>query len=699
MSILKVVFSGDTTQLDKALTKTQRKLEGFSKSAKSIGTKMSIGLTAPIVAAGGAAIKLASDFQESLNKVDVAFKDTSGQVKSFAKTALNSFGIAEGTALDMAALFGDMSTSMGLTTGEAAKMSTALVGLAGDLSSFKNMNIEEVTTALNGVFTGETESLKRLGVVMTETNLQQFALSQGIQKNIKDFTQAEKTLLRYEYVMGVTANAHGDFARTGGGAANQMRVFQESLKDLGVQFGDVMLPIFTDVVKKLNELIKGFKDLSFEQKQNIIEIAGLTAVIGPVLIALGSMAGAMEKLIKAGRFLHKIMGSSGLYSVLSKFGPVGGIIAAAVGAAVYAINEGTKKIAPDVSVWERLGIAFGNAARQNAGGKNLAIEELEKAQKRAVELKETLDVLDKRRPGPQNQNVSRVPVPQQVIQAPKLQGMDLLSNSAIGEYGKLADRIAAEAKARPLLEPLKLTSTGVKKVTQTWDELPRSLGPTIANTEAIIAKNLDNTFVLIEDGQIAAMDKLAALNSGITDILNQGLQGMVVGVASALGAAAAGAEGGIGALSKVLLGGIADMAIQLGQLAIGVGLTIEAIKKSLENLGPGAILAGIALVALGSFVKGQAAKIGAGQGGDRGRSSMPAFANGGIVSGPTIGLMGEYPGAKSNPEVIAPLDKLQSMLNNNGGGNVNVGGEFVVRGQDLVVALQRADKTRNRIKG
>lgn len=82
----------------------------------------------------------------------------------------------------MAALFGDMSTSMGLTRSDAADLSTSLVGLAGDLASFKNINIEEVTTALSGVFTGETESLKRLGIVMTEVNLKQFAMEKGIQK-------------------------------------------------------------------------------------------------------------------------------------------------------------------------------------------------------------------------------------------------------------------------------------------------------------------------------------------------------------------------------------------------------------------------------------------------------------------------------------------------------------------------------------
>jgi hypothetical protein len=258
---------------------------------------------------------------------------------------------------------------------------------------------------------------------------------------------------------------------------------------------------------------------------------------------------------------------------------------------------------------------------------------------------------------------------------------------------------AKQVDMTPLVKAFQLTPQGLKDVTDTWTTLGPGLGKVFVDTNKIVATNITTGLNVMTEGQVAAMDKLAALNYGMTDILNQGLQGIAVGIGEALGAAAAGAEGGVGSLAKVLLGGIADMAIQLGQLAIGVGITIEAIKESLKSLGPGAIVAGIALVALGSFVKGQAAKIGAGGGGDRGRSSMPAFASGGIVSGPTIGLMGEYPGAKSNPEVIAPLDKLQGMLNNNGGGNVTVGGEFIVRGQDLVVALQRADKTRNRIKG
>lgn len=289
-NILKVLLSGDSKELDAALSRADKKLKEFGENAKRIGQTLSLSLTTPLTIAGGAAINLAKDFNESLNKVDVAFKSSSYQVQAFAKTTLKSFGIAEGTALDMAALFGDMATSMGLSTKEAASLSTQLVGLAGDLSSFKNMNIEEVTTALNGIFTGETESLKRLGVVMTETNLKAFALANGFKRKYEEMSQGEKVMLRYQYVMDSTANAHGDFERTGGGVANQMRMLSESLKEVGNQFGQVMLPEVNKVIKAFNEFLADLGSTSESTKKFIVILAGLAAAIGPVLYAIGAVS-------------------------------------------------------------------------------------------------------------------------------------------------------------------------------------------------------------------------------------------------------------------------------------------------------------------------------------------------------------------------------------------------------------------------
>ncbi|RZJ33720.1 MAG: hypothetical protein EOO51_12575 [Flavobacterium sp.] len=286
---INIKFTADLRGFSTEMQKSLRIIGKVGDDMQKLGKTMSLYVTAPLLAAGGAAIKFASDYNESLNKVDVAFGGASDQVKEFAKASLENFGIAEGSALDMAALFGDMATSMGLPVDKAAAMSKSLVGLAGDLASFKNIGIDEATTALNGVFTGETESLKRLGVVMTEANLQAFALSQGIQTNIKDMSQADKVTLRYAYVMNQTKNAQGDFARTGGGAANQMRIFQESLKQVAAQFGQVLLPAFTKMITGVNGVVKSLSSLSDNSKTTILVVAGIAAAIGPVLAGFGSL--------------------------------------------------------------------------------------------------------------------------------------------------------------------------------------------------------------------------------------------------------------------------------------------------------------------------------------------------------------------------------------------------------------------------
>ena len=103
---------------------------------------------------GTLAVKNASDLQETMNKVDVAFGDSADEVAAWGNTTIKQFGIAKGTALDMAALYGDMATGMGMNTTEASKLSTNLTGLAGDLASFKNVSLDVAKTALAGVFTG-----------------------------------------------------------------------------------------------------------------------------------------------------------------------------------------------------------------------------------------------------------------------------------------------------------------------------------------------------------------------------------------------------------------------------------------------------------------------------------------------------------------------------------------------------------------
>lgn len=333
------------------------KLEAVGGKLSSAGNTLTAAVTAPLLAAGGAAIVMASDYEESLNKVDVAFGDSAERVKEFAQTTVDSYGIAEGTALDMAALFGDMATSMKVPREEAAEMSERLVGLAGDLASFKNISLDQVGTALKSIFTGETESLKELGVVMTEANLDAFALAEGFGKTTDEMTEAEKVQLRYQYVLSATQNAQGDYARTADGTANSLRTLQESAKELGVAFGQELLPQITPLIQKGTKLVKSFGEMGDEEKKLMVNTAAVAAAAGPAVKILGTATTGLGKLAKgAGTVvgdLGKLVQSGGKATegmslfgkVLGTLGPkgliIGGVVAgaAAIGTAIIKARE------------------------------------------------------------------------------------------------------------------------------------------------------------------------------------------------------------------------------------------------------------------------------------------------------------------------------------------------------------------------
>jgi phage-related minor tail protein len=140
---LEVSIGVDVDGLNNGLNSASKKFEEFGKKMTSIGSAMSLAITTPLLLIGKQMIKLASDSQEATNKVEVAFGKSADAVKEFASTSLTQFGIAKGSAMDMASTYGDMSTSMGLTQEQAASLSTSLVGLAADLASFKNIGIEQ----------------------------------------------------------------------------------------------------------------------------------------------------------------------------------------------------------------------------------------------------------------------------------------------------------------------------------------------------------------------------------------------------------------------------------------------------------------------------------------------------------------------------------------------------------------------------
>lgn len=198
---------------------------------------------------------MASDLEEVQNVVDVSFGSMADEVEAFANTAVRSYGMSALTAKRMASTFMAMSNGMDIAQEAGKNMSLQLTALAGDMASFYNVGQDIAQTALNSIFTGETESLKKFGIVLTETNLEAFALSQGIKKSYQAMSQAEKVALRYNYVLNATKNAQGDFARTSGSWANQIRLLKEQWAQFLGILGSGLIKILTPMVKALNQML------------------------------------------------------------------------------------------------------------------------------------------------------------------------------------------------------------------------------------------------------------------------------------------------------------------------------------------------------------------------------------------------------------------------------------------------------------
>ena len=204
---------------------------------------------------GKEALQVASDLTEVQNIVDVAFGSMAWKAEKFSKSALEAFGMSELSAKKTSGTYMTMAKSAGINENAASDMAVTLAGLTGDVASFYNISQNLADVRLKSVFTGETETLKELGVVMTQTNLQAYALSQGINKNISDMNQAEQTTLRYNFVLDRLAFVQGDFARTSSSWANQIRILQECFKQLLGIIGNGLIAALTPVVQFLNMII------------------------------------------------------------------------------------------------------------------------------------------------------------------------------------------------------------------------------------------------------------------------------------------------------------------------------------------------------------------------------------------------------------------------------------------------------------
>lgn len=268
---------------------------------KVVGIAFSI---AALVNFGKACINLGSDLEEVQNVVDVTFGAGNKTIENFAKNAAEQFGLSELAAKQYTSTMGAMLKSMGITGAKLEEMSMQLAGLAGDIASFYNLDSDTAFAKLRSGISGETEPLKQLGINLSVANLEAFALSQGITKSYKSMTQQEQALLRYNYLLEVTADAQGDFARTSDSWANQTRILQLRFESLKATIGQGLINVLTPVIQVINMLIAKLQVAADAFKRFTEIITGksgksASSSTGSIAASLGDAEGNADELTSA----------------------------------------------------------------------------------------------------------------------------------------------------------------------------------------------------------------------------------------------------------------------------------------------------------------------------------------------------------------------------------------------------------------
>jgi hypothetical protein len=302
----------DTSGVQNGVSAIRQSFNGLGSVVKKIGVLIGGAFAiGKLTQFGKECVELGSNLAEVQNVVDVTFTTMSDKVNEFAKNAMTSAGLSETMAKQYVGTFGAMSKSFGFSEAQAYDMSTALTQLTGDVASFYNISQDLAYTKLKSVFTGETETLKDLGVVMTQSALDQYALANGYGKTTSEMTEQEKVALRLAFVQKQLSAASGDFIRTSDSWANQVKVMQLQLQSLKATVGQGLINLFTPVLRVINILLGKLATLAnaFKSFTELItgkKSSGQTGASGAGLVGTDAIADTADQYGDAANNAEKL---------------------------------------------------------------------------------------------------------------------------------------------------------------------------------------------------------------------------------------------------------------------------------------------------------------------------------------------------------------------------------------------------------
>jgi hypothetical protein len=308
---LKILVVGDAKDAERTLKGLQGQADTFAakmgkvgEGMATVGGKLSAGLTLPLLGAAGAAFKMASDVDESLSQVGQVFGSEADKVIAASENINDAFSQAD--FLAFAGNLGDITQGLGIAADESDDLTLSVLDLSQDLSSFKNVPVEQAVGAITSALAGERDSLKGLGIVIKDTDVKQRALEMGLWDGVSALSSAAQAQATMSLVTEKSANSIGDFDRTSEGAANTTKIAQANLVDLAAKIGTQLLPIGTKLLAWISGVIEKFNTLSPTALNMVVKIAAIAAAVGPLLFVGGKMISMFSSVGQAFSVLSKL---------------------------------------------------------------------------------------------------------------------------------------------------------------------------------------------------------------------------------------------------------------------------------------------------------------------------------------------------------------------------------------------------------
>jgi hypothetical protein len=333
---------------ERELGRTEDRIKKLSSGLVSSGSQMA--LAGGIATAGVFKLaQAAGNYEEAASAASVVFGEASESVEQFGRDAITSAGLSRRAAVDAAVTFGTFGKAAGLTGENLATFSTDLTQLAGDLASFRNTSTDEAITAIGAALRGESEPIRRYGVLLDDATLKQEALELGIYDGVGALTQQQKVLAAQAAIFEQTSDAQGDYNRTSESLSNQTKTFSAQLENLQVALGEGAVPVFSELLELTNGALEGFQNLSPET-QNLVGQFGAIAAIGTTVVGgFGVLAGGALRLVETfGDLRGRLRDNEGALTRTGRAAAIAGGLIGAAGAAfaVYqlgrALNESTQ---------------------------------------------------------------------------------------------------------------------------------------------------------------------------------------------------------------------------------------------------------------------------------------------------------------------------------------------------------------------